>query len=308
MNDQFCSTLSAQAGETLIGTAGRAEVFFLLEYRGAWEDKAFEKSAIPDEVKQRLTGVAKSLPAAKALLIKQDERSPRWIRFYVAIASDMTAHLVRFDLGAYEDLLAIDLAAVLAGQPVSQGQLVDEPIYLVCTNGRRDQCCARIGFPVYRALSSLAGPAAWECSHIGGHRFAANVYYLPSGILYGRVSAADAPALLAAGQAGQLRLENLRGRTVYPPAAQAAEDALRQQTGELSLDAYRLEQAVEEAPGQWRVEFLSNRDGERHVLAVRVEKGTQQVYESCSLDKLTSPQRFTFYKYKHPQPCADDPV
>lgn len=294
MKDQFCSTLSAQAGEALIGTAGRAEAFFLLEYRGTWEEKAFEKSALPDEVKQRLTGIAKSLPAAKVLLIKQDERSPRWIRFFVAIASDTGARLLRFELGAYEDLLTIDLPAVLDGQPVSQGQLVDEPIYLVCTNGRRDQCCARIGFPAYQALSKLAGPAAWECSHIGGHRFAANVYYLPSGILYGRVSAADAPALLEAGQAGKLRLENLRGRTVYPPAAQSAEFALRQQSGDSSLDAYRLDQAVEEAPGQWRVEFISNRDGERHVLAVRVEKGPQQVYESCSLDKLTSPLRFIF--------------
>ncbi len=294
MRDQFCSSLSAQAGEGLIGTAGRAEVFFLLEYRGAWEDKAFEKSAIPDEVKQRLTGIAKSLPAAKVLLIKQDERSLRWTRFFVAIASETDLRLVRFELGAYEDLLAIDLAAVLDGQPVSQGQLLEEPLYLVCTNGRRDRCCARVGFPAYQALAKLAGPAAWECSHIGGHRFAANVYYLPSGILYGRVSAADVPALLKAGQARQLRLENLRGRTVYPPAAQAAEFALRQQTGELSLDAYRLEQAVEEALGRWRVEFLSNLDGGRHVLLVGVEKSAQQVYESCSLDKLTSPLQFTY--------------
>jgi hypothetical protein len=294
MKDQFCSMLSAQAGEAIIGTAGRAEVFFLLEYRGAWEDKAFEKSAIPDAVKQRLSEVAKSLPAAKVLLIKQDDRSSRLIRFFVAIASDTQARLVRFELGAYEDLLAIDLPAVMEGYPLEQGQLLDEPLYLVCTNGRRDACCARSGFPVYQALSKLAGLTAWECSHIGGHRFAANVYELPSGILYGRVSEADVPALLAAGQAGQLRLENLRGRTVYPPAAQAAEFALRQQTGESSRDAYRLEQAVEEAPGQWRVEFLSNRDGKQHVLQVRVEKSTQQVFESCSLDKLTSPLRFTF--------------
>ncbi len=263
------------------------------------KDKAFEKSAIPDAVKQRLTEVAKSLPAAKVLLIKQGDRTVRSIRFFVAIASDTAARLVRFELQAYEDLLSIDLPALLAGQtlagqPQYQGQLQDEPLYLVCTNGRRDQCCARVGFPVYQALSKLAGPAAWECSHVGGHRFAANVYDLPGGILYGRVTAADAPALLAAGQAGQLRLENLRGRTVYPPAAQAAEFALRQQTGELSLEAYRLEQAVEEAPGQWQVKFLSNRDGRQPVFRVRVEKGSQQVYESCSLDKLTSPLRFTF--------------
>ena len=62
--DQFCSLLSAAAGESLIGSAGKTDVYFLLEYNRAWEDKAFEKSDIPNEVKQQLSSFSKSLPAA----------------------------------------------------------------------------------------------------------------------------------------------------------------------------------------------------------------------------------------------------
>ena len=52
-------------------------------------------------------------------------------------------------------------------------------MWLVCTNGKRDACCARDGLPVARALAALRPDEAWECSHLGGHRFAANVALAP---------------------------------------------------------------------------------------------------------------------------------
>ena len=67
------------------------------------------------------------------------------------------------------------------------------PIYAVCAHGTHDACCAIRGRPVAAALDQLRPGRVWECSHVGGDRFAANVLVLPSGVLYGRVVASDRP-------------------------------------------------------------------------------------------------------------------
>jgi len=94
------------------------------------------------------------------------------------------------------------------------------PVYLVCTHGRHDVCCAVEGRPVAAALDRLCPDRVWECSHVGGDRFAANVLVLPTGQLYGRVT--DPAALVGATEAGEVLLANLRGQIGVPPVVQAA--------------------------------------------------------------------------------------
>ena len=94
------------------------------------------------------------------------------------------------------------------------------PVYAVCTHGTRDMCCAIEGRPVATALARHCPGRVWECSHVGGDRFAANVLVLPTGQLYGRVT--DPVALAAASDAGQVLPDLLRGQVGLPPAAQAA--------------------------------------------------------------------------------------
>ena len=103
----------------------------------------------------------------------------------------------------------------------------DGRVFLVCTNGRRDECCSRNGAPVLRAL----GARAVACTHLGGHRFAANVLVLPDNLLFGRLDAASAVALAEALDAGELPLEHFRGRCALPPEQQAAEILLRRERG-----------------------------------------------------------------------------
>ena len=77
---------------------------------------------------------------------------------------------------------------------------VQESLILVCTNGRHDQCCANLGRPLVRALrDSPWADRVWECSHIGGDRFAANVVVLPDSLYFGRVEPDVSPG--AAGRA-----------------------------------------------------------------------------------------------------------
>jgi hypothetical protein len=291
--DNFCSLLSSAAGEMLPGSAGRTAFYFLLEYNGAWEDKAFEKSDIPEEVKQRLSGLAKALSDSKILLIKRSPHARSGvIHFFVVIASELNPCLYRFELRSYADLLGLDLAAVLQGDLKYADNLQQGSLYLVCTNGRRDLCCARFGFPIFEALKDKVGDMVWECSHIGGHRFAPNVFDLPYGILYGRLRPQEVEAFVQQAQSGQLRLENLRGRTVYPAEAQAAEYYLRLQTSELGVDAYRLVKTTEIEAGSWQVRFFSDQIRKEYLLNITAERTESKIFESCTLDKQTSMTRF----------------
>ena len=74
----------------------------------------------------------------------------------------------------------------------------------------------------------------WECSHIGGDRFAANVVVLPDSLYFGRVEPAAAPALLGGLDEGRIDLSLFRGRTSFSLAEQAVEHFVRR---EFDIDA-----------------------------------------------------------------------
>lgn len=112
--------------------------------------------------------------------------------------------------------------------------------YLVCTNGARDPCCAIRGPAVAQALERELPGQVYECSHLGGHRFAANVLVLPDELCFGRLDARTAAALAAELEAGRLPLDHLRGRTTLEPEQQAAEILVRRELGLTQLDDLRL--------------------------------------------------------------------
>lgn len=294
----YCSELSALAGEALYGSATRTGVYFLLEYNGNWEAQAFPASRAPQAVKAHLEKALEELPQAKLLLIKNRTSLPAaGIRFYTALAREHSPALYRFHFANYAGLLDIDLALLAAGEPEYQGHLVSEPLGLVCTNGRRDLCCAKFGLPVYAALHERAGEAAWECTHVGGHRFAANLLCLPHGLLYGRVTPAAAAEVWEGYLNGQVYLDGYRGRSVYPPAAQAGEYFLRRETGELGVEAYRLVAAGEAGEGVWQLRFEAAGSGGVHELVVGVEKTGEAIFESCQMDKSSSMKRYVLREH-----------
>ena len=106
------------------------------------------------------------------------------------------------------------------------------PLYLVCTNGRRDLCCAEKGRPIVTALAAAYPDETWETTHVGGHRFAGAMLVLPHGLSYGRLDADSALAVVERSRAGELDLAHLRGRSAYDGAVQAAEIAARERLGE----------------------------------------------------------------------------
>ncbi|WFC98269.1 lipoyl synthase [Malassezia yamatoensis] len=115
-------------------------------------------------------------------------------------------------------------------------RLTSESHLYVCTHGARDCRCGVVGTEVYDALKDKvqehesrckqqnSQPArrirVMEVSHVGGHKWAANVLAYPHGDWYGNVRVSDAPLLVRAALApasSRHDLEDLRERLVLWP-------------------------------------------------------------------------------------------
>ncbi len=200
----------------MLGTAFPAARLLLVEQPGAWGLNGLRESrfgagpAAALEARGRRAGV-------RVQAIRRPGRTPRGAVRHWALA-DTRDGQETLRWGTYEtadDLFDLPLDG-------STGQLDTDPLYLVCAHSKHDTCCALRGRPVAAAIAELRPDRVWECSHLGGDRFAANVLVLPVGLLYGRVLPFAAPEFVAAAEAGEVIGALLRGRVGLPAAAQAA--------------------------------------------------------------------------------------
>ena len=277
----FCADLSRENDEPLGATASRIDNWFLIEYRGLWARDAVPGSGLSDQVKRHLRDQVRSVPHGRLLFVRRPDRrgEPALVAFTAASRPGETI-VSRTEFGAYEDLRGLDL---LAGAPAGH------PLFLVCTHGKHDPCCARYGRPLYEALRDELEPDwVWQVSHIGGDRFAGNLVCLPEGLYYGRVDREQAGLLLDEHLAGRITMPSYRGRSIYTFAVQAAERMVREHTGLAGIDDVVLE-AVQRANGSTRVTFAAG--GENHRLRVDVEPG-DLTRLTCNSQSLERPPRF----------------
>lgn len=284
--DFYCSRGSSDSGEQLAGTASQGLVWFLLEYNLAWENKAFEASLLPEGVKAHLAAAVRATPQSRVLMIKsRPGMLEPGVRFYVAVSTENSPRLYAFNLRQITDLLKVDLARVVQGDAEYSTARMEEPLFIVCTNGKRDACCALFGLPVYEALRQAEkadGRApVWQSSHVGGHRFAPNLVVFPEAIYYGRVQPGEAAALRERHLRGEVDLAHLRGRACYPPLVQAADALMRAETGRLGTEEFNLISAAEEKEGIWRVTFRSQVDEMNFRSLVRMVRTGEQVRTGC---------------------------
>jgi len=232
---ETCSSASLAAGEPIAGTACAATHHWIgLELTRPWREKAPVDNALRPELSAWLRAQA-ARPDTRPLFIKQRRRRGRALIY----ANVLAGRVHRFELGDLTQALHLPWDALRAGT-TDVGRTQERPIF-VCTHSARDHCCGLHGAGVARALCELAPERVWQCTHLGGHRFAATLVALPEGVHYGRVRASDAPALLAALDRGEVHdLDHLRGHVALEPAEQAAVIAQMRASGDLRLDAVRV--------------------------------------------------------------------
>jgi hypothetical protein len=230
-----CSELSELAGESLDATASTAQSWLLVEVPGTWPRDVSDGDGLPDAARHSVRAWLERTPSSRLLFIRRPGRSRdgRELAFVVHAAASQS-RVRRLELAHLDDL---DLDG--SGIDETGSQLV-----LVCGHGTRDPCCALHGTAVYGALASSLGPEqVWISSHQGGHRFAANVLVLPSGVQLGRIFVAEAGAVVGEALAGRIELDHFRGRATYAPEVQAADIAVRRALGLGGIDDLHLVEA-----------------------------------------------------------------
>jgi hypothetical protein len=235
-----CAAASRDRDEATVGSASTVRAFLLVENAGPWGVDALRDARLPEDVKRGLRERA-ARTGVRVLLVRRHRGAPSGpgLRVFAAWADAAAPWLETTTVAGPEQLLDLDLASLGRGRSPGLSR-TDRPVFCVCTHGRHDSCCARLGRPTATALTASHPEETWDVSHIGGDRFAANVLVLPEGLYYGRVSAAAAPGLADRHLAGHLDLDLLRGRSGFGFAVQAAEVAVRRETGETRTDAVRL--------------------------------------------------------------------
>jgi hypothetical protein len=274
-----CSTASALAGEPLIGSAPESTGWVCLEQDGPWGARAFTTSHLDPAVGAAIESAAAAYGVRPALVRRPGRHADTGSttrQVLVAHGRPGGSWLLAGTLETPEGLLALDWAAVAAGDADAvaaslPGLSPAPPHLLVCTNGARDTCCARLGRPVAAVAAERFPGRVWEVTHTSGHRFAPTTVLLPSGTLHGRVL--DAAPLLEAESEGRLVLDGYRGRSLWASEAQVAEDHVRRAFDLTGLD----DLTVAAAGSDWSV---SHHDGRRWTVAVTAYDDGERP-ESC---------------------------
>lgn len=215
----------------MLGTAPPARRMLLIEQPGPWGPRALLDGRDDARVAEQVDVLA----AAAGLRVQAIRHPGRHMitpgRRSVAVADIAARQITHWTVADLPELLRQLASSAnedrdaayrgLLAQPA--GVSTDrDPLYLVCTHGRHDACCALRGRPLVQALHELRPGRVWETTHVGGDRFAANLVVLPHGDMYGRVLPFAADDLVDHVDRGEVVAGLMRGRLGLAPIAQAA--------------------------------------------------------------------------------------
>jgi len=298
-----CSDQSLAVDEPLAGTAQVAQCWLIIEQPGPWGSNALLESTIDPVLGQLLIERSEGT-GTSILLARHPDRTDRthnehnvWVVHTSPGDCWMRHGLIR-DLS---ELATWDFSAMAQGQLPPIGTKAADPTMFICTHSGRDACCAIHGraliSAVHAALPAEVRSTVWECSHLGGHRFAPTALTIPSGAVWGRLSPERALEIHADAFAREITAESYRGRSAWPQPLQAAEAHVRREIGvrsENSLDVLWVidDRAVPVRPGM-RFENLAqlmaevrHDDGRSWRVTVRTAEISARA-ESCGKEPVT---------------------
>lgn len=306
-----CSAASARLAEPLAGTGPQAAAWLAIEQPGPWGRRALTESHLDPDLGRELdrradaAGVRIALirrPGRHALAAPDADTDTDTADGFEPAASAQARRVLFADTTPGQtavrsltitdprQLLDLDFAALAAGDWADDALLAaatpeSKPILLVCTNGKRDRCCAILGRALTLDLVGLmaaAGPDGidvWESDHLGGHRFAPTALVLPTGYVYGRLDPAGATAAVDAARTGQMATRLCRGRSTWNHRGQAAELALRDELREYAADAVLVLGEQPSGDGTWTIDLTAHAVAYRVTVAQRAAEEDRP--ESC---------------------------
>lgn len=299
-----CSLSTAAVGEPAYGSAAPAGCWVALEQPGPWGHDAIIESHLDPALGRRLRAQVGGAGGRLAMIRaprRHADKPPRHEPF-VAIGSAQPgrAWLLTGHVESSNVLSDMDFGALARGDrdavraSVDGLEVADRALLLVCTNGRRDVCCAVFGRPLAQDASTQRPGQVWETSHTGGHRFSPTAVLLPWGVTLARLDSRLAVATLDAAVSGRLPRDLLgpehdRGRSSLAPPAQAAESTVRAAIAETTIEALRTE-LRQTGEAAWSA-TVRHDDGRHWLATVRRGAPTGLRAPSCG----RSPEPYTPY-------------
>jgi len=305
-----CADAAQTRGEPIAASAVPYRRYLLLEVPGPWGSSAIDERYLGPRVAHALAQ-ATADRGTNVLLIRRPGRqrptgpgiaitdnaapalAPEPRAWALVDTSPDSERVVWGSWGKPDDLLDLDLTAPLPAAATASGP---QKLALICTNGKRDQCCAILGRPVAEALATVPGWDTWECTHLGGHRFAATIMLLPTGDMFGWLDQRSAVAAVERFDAGQFLLSHYRGRSGQPEPVQAALHAAAVRLGDSRRQAFRVARARRlDADERWEV-LVSHRAEPGREVAYRVivaSATSSPAFLSCADDSPKADLRYT---------------
>ncbi len=248
-----CSGSSLAVDEPLAGTAPFAIAWIAIEQVGPFGRDALRQSHFPIEIADELLASTAGLGIRPAMIRRvgkhaDSHREMATRRVFLASSRPGRSAMTSVEIADPAEILEIDFMALASGDvrgAWAKAKPMNDPLLLVCTNAKRDVCCAMKGRPVAAALTKLPRNTelVWETSHLGGHRFAATAVQLPHGWVHGRLDGVSAASVLDGARLDQpvVPIATARGRSSLSSAEQAADIAARQFGVTAGIDSTRVE-------------------------------------------------------------------
>ena len=293
MKSDACSVLADR--EPLAGSAPFARAWLVVEHPGPWGRQALTDSGLPEAVVQHISEAEAQSPLRflAARRIDHDRRhgeSSHSRRVWLAHCDPRSGETHTVTIDDLQQILEWDLIALTAGRFPEVGERLNEPVEFICTHSKRDSCCAVLGRERTAQVPSTLYDRVWECSHLGGHRFAATSVFLPSGRVYGRLPRLDSAHGAHTKELIEPDPQHLRGSSYLPPALQAAEAAVRIQAHLTESETLGVEEV--RSAGDCVTALVTGPEG-------------QEWHVVCEADTFTSPascgastQERTFWRAK----------
>ena len=244
-----CSVAARVRRDPLVGSAPPARGWLLFEVPGPWPVKATRLFGELGPELDRRTLAAQVRPMLVRRPGRSDRDAPRSWWFVDSLERTWLS-------GAWStiaDVRRILDVVDVAREDVAARMTPADPMVLVCTHAKHDVCCAVRGRPIAAELALRWPEEVWECSHLGGDRFAGNIAMLPDSVFYGGLDAGGAARLVADHLAGEATLEHLRGAGTHTSATQAAVSALLRRAGSRRLADLSVETVHRVGDAVWEI-------------------------------------------------------
>jgi hypothetical protein len=285
MEVEYCSLTSIKSDENIFATASYFTKLLLVEYNSPWSENPLISNLLPEEVNNFLLQFKKKSNSNRVLFIKNKKKANQQINIFAINNLQDLPYTNHFILKDYNQLLEFseqDLFFIKGEKTLS------DLIYLVCTNGKKDKCCSKFGVPIFKQLSQTTSNV-WECTHVGGDRFAPNVVVLPYCIFYGALSIEDLPTLVELTKDQKVLLSKYRGRSCNSLIEQAAEYFLRTQQNNLNILDYKIMNCKEIVPKYFEVEIKNTKTGELKLTKIKEGKELIKRRLTCNSAKEEFP-------------------